>query len=74
MLIRATNGASKRAREIRKIKFSTVVEPDGLDGFFVRYAEVCKVGMTALKKRDRKKKNKRKKTAKPAKEGEAAAS
>jgi len=30
-----------------------VVEPDALDGFYTRYAEVCKSGMHALKKRDR---------------------
>lgn len=34
---------------------STVVQPDELEGFFVRYAEVCKEGMArGLKKRDRK--------------------
>lgn len=29
------------------------MEPDTLDGFYARYAEVCKSGMQALKKRDR---------------------
>jgi len=33
-----------------------VVQPDDLEGFFTRYAEVCKEGMArGLKKRDRKK-------------------
>ncbi|KAI9822294.1 MAG: hypothetical protein M1827_000012 [Pycnora praestabilis] len=52
ILIRATNGKSKEHRK-DKIKLSTVVEPDALEGFFTRYAEVCKFGMQALKKRDR---------------------
>lgn len=30
-----------------------MVQPDDLEGFFVRYAEVCRAGMQALKKRDR---------------------
>jgi len=51
-LIRATNGKSKEHRK-EKVKLSTVVEPDALDGFYTRYAEVCKSGMHALKKRDR---------------------
>jgi signal recognition particle subunit SRP14 len=29
------------------------VEADALEGFFARYAEVCKQGMSGLKKRDR---------------------
>ena len=29
------------------------MQPDALDGFFARYADVCKAGMQALKKRDR---------------------
>ena len=59
MLIRATNGASKENRDLKKIKFSTVVEPDAIDAFYIRYAEVCKAGMTALKKKNRRKKNKK---------------
>ncbi|PWY90938.1 hypothetical protein BO70DRAFT_425864 [Aspergillus heteromorphus CBS 117.55] len=38
-----------------KVKLSTVVSPDELEAFYLRYAEVCKAGMTGLKKRDRKK-------------------
>jgi len=30
-----------------------VVQADELEGFFTRYAEVCKGGMAGLKKRDR---------------------
>ncbi|KAL8718964.1 MAG: hypothetical protein Q9225_003957, partial [Loekoesia sp. 1 TL-2023] len=36
-----------------KIKISTIVQPDELEGFFTKYAEVMKAGTTALKKRDR---------------------
>jgi signal recognition particle subunit SRP14 len=70
-LIRASNnGSSKRKgtdrEDINKIVLSTVVKPDDLDGFFVRYAEACKTGMTSLKKRDRKKGKKDKKKKKVA--------
>lgn len=64
VIVRATNGKSKRNRA-EKIKLSTVVEPGDLEGFYVRYGEVCKTGMTALKPRDRSKKKakaKKKKT------------
>lgn len=37
------------------MKISTLVQPDALDVFFARYAEVCKAGMSGLKKRDRSK-------------------
>ncbi|KAI9885262.1 MAG: hypothetical protein M1823_002931 [Watsoniomyces obsoletus] len=64
LLIRATNGKSKEQRS-KKIKLSTVVQPDQLDSFFTRYADICKNGMTTLKKRDRRKeKEKAKKRAK----------
>lgn len=36
------------------MKISTVVQPSELETFYARYAEVCKAGMTGLKKRDRK--------------------
>ncbi|KAI9797897.1 MAG: hypothetical protein M1833_005097 [Piccolia ochrophora] len=52
ILVRATNGKSKEHRK-EKIKISTVVDSDALDTFFTRYAEICKSGMQALKKRDR---------------------
>ncbi|KAL0639836.1 hypothetical protein Q9L58_001152 [Maublancomyces gigas] len=54
LLIRATNGDSDKKTPGKKIKFSTIVEATELEGFFARYTEVAKGGMTALKKRDRK--------------------
>ncbi|KAH6890978.1 signal recognition particle, SRP9/SRP14 subunit [Thelonectria olida] len=55
IIIRASNGRGKKDRT-NKIKLSTVVQPDHLEGFYARYADVCKAGMTALKPRDRSKK------------------
>lgn len=52
VLMRATNGKSKE-RKMEKIKLSTVVQPDALEAFYLRYTEVCKSGMQGLKKRDR---------------------
>lgn len=52
ILIRASNGKSKDRRD-KSVKLSTIVEADALEGFFARYAEVCKQGMSGLKKRDR---------------------
>ncbi|KAH6614758.1 signal recognition particle, SRP14 subunit [Chaetomium sp. MPI-SDFR-AT-0129] len=82
ILIRATNGKSaKVAKPVPnkprndksgKIKLSTVVQPDELEGFYARYAEVCKAGMAALKPRDRTK-TKRKAKAKKRKGGAAGA-
>ncbi|OIW26828.1 signal recognition particle, SRP9/SRP14 subunit [Coniochaeta ligniaria NRRL 30616] len=62
ILIRATDGQSKEDRA-SKVKISTLVQPDDLDIFYTRYAEVCRSGMTTLKPRDRtkRKKNKKKK-------------
>lgn len=67
VIIRATNGKSKEKRD-KKIKLSTIVESDALDGFFAKYAEVCKLGMSGLKKRDRSK-QKEKLKAKKKKQG-----
>ncbi|KAL5120963.1 hypothetical protein ACEQ8H_001151 [Pleosporales sp. CAS-2024a] len=69
ILIRASNNkSSKKAgtdrEQVRKTVLSTVVLPDDLDSFFVRYAEACKNGMSGLKKRDRKKGKKDKKKKK----------
>jgi signal recognition particle subunit SRP14 len=55
IVVRASNGKSKRDRS-EKVKLVTVVQPDDLEAFYIRYAEVCKAGMTALKPRDRSKK------------------
>ncbi|KAJ9138556.1 hypothetical protein NKR19_g7795 [Coniochaeta hoffmannii] len=60
ILIRATDGQSKDDRA-SKIKFSTLVQPDDLDSFYARYAEVCRAGMATLKPRDRTKRRKNKK-------------
>ncbi|OAA73782.1 Signal recognition particle, SRP9/SRP14 subunit [Cordyceps fumosorosea ARSEF 2679] len=62
VIVRATNGKSKRAKS-SKSKLSTVVQPHDLESFYLRYAEVCKAGMAALKPRDRSK-NKAKAKAK----------
>lgn len=70
MLIRATNGKSKEKKK-DKIKISTVVQADELEGFFVKYADIWKAGMSGLKKRDRsgRKKGKAKKKGAGAGEG-----
>lgn len=52
VLIRATNGNSKEKKN-EKIKLSTIVQPDALEAFYLRYADICKSGMQGLKKRDR---------------------
>ncbi|KAL4960661.1 signal recognition particle 14 kDa protein [Aspergillus stella-maris] len=44
----------KKKQKESKVKISTVVQPADLEAFYARYAEVCKAGMTGLKKRDRK--------------------
>lgn len=71
IIVRATNGKSKDKRD-RKVKLSTIVQPDQLDSFYARYADVCKSGMSSLKPRDRskRKKDKRKKKATGGGEGE----
>ncbi|KAF4589358.1 Signal recognition particle subunit srp14 [Ophiocordyceps camponoti-floridani] len=56
ILIRATDGNSRVKSSRQKAKLSTLVEPSALGAFYLRYAEVCKAGMTALKPRDRSKK------------------
>ncbi|WDK13592.1 signal recognition particle 14kD protein [Colletotrichum graminicola] len=55
IIVRATNGKSKKHRDI-KVKLSTIVEPDDMEAFYARYADICKGGMAALKPRDRSKK------------------
>ncbi|MCJ1437678.1 hypothetical protein MMC27_007065 [Xylographa pallens] len=52
VLMRATNGKPKDENS-EKIKLSTIVQPDALEAFFIRYAEVWKSGMHGLRKRDR---------------------
>jgi signal recognition particle subunit SRP14 len=66
ILVRATDGNSQSKDRVKsdKIKLSTVVQPDDLETFFTRYADVCKQGMQALKKRDRSKRKKQKQAKK----------
>ena len=63
VIFRANNGKSKPNRA-EKIKIATVVQPDDLASFYARYAEVCRVGMDALKKRDRSRLKKKKREQK----------
>lgn len=62
LVVRATDGKStkedKKTKNPEKIKISTVVQPDDIEAFFAKYAEVCKAGMQSLKKRDRSKRKK----------------
>lgn len=52
IIVRATDGNGKRGKST-KTKLSTIVKPEEMEAFFTRYAEVCKAGMSSLKKRDR---------------------
>ncbi|RDA93423.1 hypothetical protein CP533_2010 [Ophiocordyceps camponoti-saundersi (nom. inval.)] len=54
VIVRATNGKAKNNTS-KKVKLSTIVQPQALESFYLRYAEVCKAGMTSLKPRDRSK-------------------
>ena len=74
ILIHATDGNGKNARAT-KVKLSTIVQPEEMEAFFTRYADICKAGMTGLKKRDRKgrKAKKRKGAAPPPPAGAAKA-
>ena len=73
LIVRATDGRSTKddlkTKNPDKVKLSTIVQPDDVEGFFARYAEVCKAGMQSLKKRDR---SKRKKDKGKKKKGTAA--
>lgn len=65
LIIRASDGKTRdkddHTKKIKKTKISTIVQPDDIEAFFARYAEVCKAGMQSLKKRDRTKRKKDKK-------------
>ena len=62
LIVRATNGRStksdKKTKNPEKPKLSTIVQPDDIEAFFTRHAEVCRAGMQSLKKRDRSKRKK----------------
>ncbi|CAI6334967.1 unnamed protein product [Periconia digitata] len=75
IIVRASNNKSTKhpgtdREAIAKIKLSTVVQPDQLETFYGRYADVCKAGMSGLKKRDKKKGKKDKKKKKKGAVGE----
>jgi signal recognition particle subunit SRP14 len=75
IIVRATDGKSQtkdRKKNKDKVKLSTIVQPDDIEAFFARYAEVCKTGMQSLKKRDRSKRKKDKSKKKKATGVEAA--
>ncbi|CAM1503703.1 Fc.00g012940.m01.CDS01 [Cosmosporella sp. VM-42] len=65
VIVRATDGKGKKKRA-SKVKLSTIVQPDDLEAFYIRYADICKTGMTALKPRDRSKKKAKAKKKKAA--------
>ncbi|KAK5137964.1 hypothetical protein LTR08_005761 [Meristemomyces frigidus] len=68
LIMRATDGKSQsrdRTKNTEKIKISTIVQPDDVETFYTRYADVCKAGMQSLKKRDRSKRKKDKKKKAP---------
>jgi signal recognition particle subunit SRP14 len=75
ILVRATDGKStkddRKTKNPNKVKLSTIVQPADIEGFFAKYAEVCKAGMQSLKKRDRSKRKKDKGKKKKAGTGDA---
>ena len=64
VLMRATDGKAGHERH-EKVKIRTVVQPNDLDQFFARYAEVCRANMVGLKKRDKGKKKRAKRKKRP---------
>jgi len=59
-----TSSKSEKNTPTSKVKISTVVASTQLETFYTRYAEICKAGMTGMKKRDRSAKKKGKAKAK----------
>lgn len=58
VIVRASDGETQSKDRVKNkdhVKVSTIVQPDDLEAFFTRYAEVCKASMLSLRKRDRKK-------------------
>ena len=71
--LRASDGETQSKDRVKNkdhAKISTIVQPDDLEGFFTRYADVCKASMLSPRKRDRRKrkadKGKKKKGAETA--------
>ena len=62
LIVRATDGKTTqndwKKKNPDKVKISTIVQPEDIEAFFARYADVCKAGMQSLKKRDRSKRKK----------------
>lgn len=89
VLIRATDGLSKSHRVAKpannksksqsagsirpKVRLATVLDAEDVDSFYAKYAEVCKKGMEALRKRDKKKAKEKAKAKKKGKTGAAPA-
>jgi signal recognition particle subunit SRP14 len=70
IIMRASDGETQSKDRVKNkdhVNISTIVQPDDLEAFFTRYAEVCKATMLSLRKRDRRKrkgdKSKKKKGA-----------
>lgn len=58
VIIRASDGETQSKDRVKNkdhVKISTIVQPEDLEGFFTRYADVCKASMLSLRKRDRRK-------------------
>jgi signal recognition particle subunit SRP14 len=58
VIVRASDGKTQSKDRVKNkdhVKISTIVQPDDLEGFFTRYADVCKASMLSLRKRDRRK-------------------
>jgi signal recognition particle subunit SRP14 len=58
IIVRASDGETQSKDRVKNkdhVKVSTLVQPENLEGFFVRYADVCKATMLSLRKRDRRK-------------------
>jgi signal recognition particle subunit SRP14 len=58
MIMRASDGETQSKDRVKNkdhVNISTIVQPDDLEAFFTRYAEVCKATMLSLRKRDRRK-------------------
>jgi signal recognition particle subunit SRP14 len=58
IIVRASDGETQSKDRVKNkdhVKISTLVQPENLEDFFVRYADVCKATMLSLRKRDRRK-------------------
>jgi Signal recognition particle 14kD protein len=60
LLFRATDGKTDKSK---RVKISTVVDPQSLEQFWSLYTECVKTGMSGLRKKEKKKQKKEKKKA-----------